>query len=179
MNENFDFIVNKAIAKCENNNIDISTTEGIKRRENGEKYENLVKELIKDIAKIVNIDIEIKDGQNKIYYEGIPIALDINVYKDKKLILCIECKTYLDVTMFKRTYFECGMLKKQYNNLYCGIVQFENSLTKTQTDFIKKDNIIDGIFTISGKNRRSKIENNYKDLLKLAYNIQDVLIQNK
>ena len=104
------------------------TEAGEVRESKGNLCVNLCIDIIKEAARQLNIeDIEVE--HNKIVSTEIEnTEVDVVVsYKDKE-IMYIECKSYTDITMFKRFLLEVLGLQSKNKDAKVCIFQLENSL---------------------------------------------------
>lgn len=146
-----------------NNN---GVTGGEMRRKRGIDIECLVIDIINCISKEYNSDIKAVNGnQDKkkltINKNGIEINkfhnLDVHVYKNEKLIACIECKTYLDSCYYTRTLNDFMLFRKFNYDIKNYIFSLENSISTNTKEFMDViyDNVCDNIFFIYDKKRQS------------------------
>ena len=63
--------------------------------------------------------------QDKVYYD---VSVDTQVYIDDKLVLGIECKAYTENAMLKRILVDFWLLKSNYPDIICCLLQLETWL---------------------------------------------------
>lgn len=68
-----------------------------------------------------------------------PAQVDVHVLVRDQFVLGIECKSYTENAMLKRILVDFTLLKTQYSELKCGLLQFESQLTG---DYSEIDNEI-------------------------------------
>lgn len=66
-----------------------------------------------------------------------PAQVDVEVWVNQELVIGIECKSYTENSMLKRILFDFALLKSQYENMKCGLIQFESSLGGDYSDIDK------------------------------------------
>ena len=146
---------------------DNGCSSGYMRENRGSTIENLVIEIIDEIATKTKINLTAKlgkfDKKNLILPHNIEISklhqVDIHVYVDDKFTAVIECKSYLDHCYYVRACNDFELFKKFDYNVKTVIFVLEDSIdekTKRFTDFLN-NNVCDDIFyMLDGKRSSSK-----------------------
>ena len=67
----------------------------------------------------------IKANEDDCFFDA---QVDIHVYVDKKLVMGVECKSYAENAMLKRSLIDFRLLKSLHPALICCLLQLENSL---------------------------------------------------
>ncbi|MDE6476741.1 MAG: hypothetical protein K2L48_00855 [Mycoplasmoidaceae bacterium] len=98
----------------------------IKIKINKEYVENIKNKEIKEFI--------LKNISN--YYYS--LSVDRHIYIDNKFVLGIECKAYAENAMIKRILIDFYLLKKEFKNLECCLLQLESQLTGDYSQIYNK-----------------------------------------
>ena len=89
------------------------------------------------LDRIKSIDVKnwIKDNIKDFYFRA---QVDIHVMINNRFVLGIECKAYTENAMLKRILVDFTLLKSQYPELRCGLLQLESQLAGDYSQIDKK-----------------------------------------
>jgi hypothetical protein len=139
------------------NEIYLKEGQGAVRSSVGELYEGLCFQILNKIdpsLKILKNDyLTLRSKCQK--YKLDNIQVDWHVYKDNKLILIIECKTYLDVCYLKRAIDDFETIRKIKKNVPAIVFAGQNAVGKNAWGFYKEEYDFESFFVNTTKNRNS------------------------
>lgn len=128
---------------------------GKMRADRGEDIEQIVRNIIKQIAVATNTNLTAKRGNNdkkELHIQNTDIykmhQVDVHIYLNDEFIAVIECKSYLDSCYYVRACDDFDLFRKFHYNVKKFIFTLENCIdpdTKTFIDYVK-DNVCDDIF---------------------------------
>lgn len=81
-------------------------------------------------------------------------SVDRHCYVDGKLVLAIECKTYLDKCFMQRADSDFHLMKTS-NNFEAIIVAFENATSENSFNFFVNQGNIDNVYFLANSRRNS------------------------
>lgn len=110
--------------------------------------------------KYPDVPAEIKVGNKSpiTIYKTFKESVDRHCYINGKLVLAIECKTYLDKCYLQRADSDFSLMKSSASFFSC-ILSLQNSVNEDTFKYFLSRGNIDGVFFFSNKKRDSKVDN--------------------
>lgn len=149
------------------------------RQEMGDMVECFVDEIWGELCKkYPNVNASIKKGPidpiKIVDKDGNSIteSVDRHCYINNKLVLAIECKTYLDKCFMQRADSDFHLMKTS-NNFEAIIVAFENATADSSFNFFINQNNIDNVYFLANSRRNSS-----RHISRNTDNIKEELVNN-
>lgn len=183
---------NNTIKNIENEAIVAENYGGCLRSNKGALVENIARLLIQLICEELGFnDIVIDSKKEKIAYNEdsfYNFSIDIQVKYNNILLLPIECKTYCDISMFKRVLYDANIARDFQNVKKSFLLQLEDSMNNKgvgsniiyskSTQFLydyERNNICQILTLLDGQRNSHRPINKIEYFKELSYNtIYDV-----
>ena len=115
-------------------------TGGKMRASRGKEVEFFVSQMIKYISERFGKDIRVVSGTHdkkplKSEYHSMAHQVDLHVYAGDRFIAVIECKTYLDLSFYKRALMDFLTFRKGGYKVKCYVFSLEDSLKDSSKGF--------------------------------------------
>lgn len=135
----------------------LSNGQGAVRDAVGKLYENLCYKIVNEVdpsLKILKNDyLSLYSKSRKFKLDNIQV--DWHVYKDNKLVLIIECKTYLDVCYLKRAIDDFETIRKIKPDVPAIIFAGQDAVGKDTWGYYREEYEFDTFFVNQSKKRSS------------------------